>query len=347
MDDQRLTLYSHAAGCGCKIAPNVLNEMLSHLTPTVADPRLLVGHQSRDDAAVFDLGDGTALISTTDFFMPIVDDPYDFGRVAAANALSDVYAMGGKPLMAISVLGWPVNQLSTELAGEVLRGGQSICEEAGVALAGGHSVDSLEPFYGLAATGRIHIEHLKLNTGARTGDLLFLTKPLGTGILSTAGKLERLKPEHSRLALESMTRLNRVGERLGPCSWVHAMTDVTGFGLLGHLLEMCGNSGIGVRIHMPDVPLINAEAIQFYLSMLCVPAATARNWESCKHAVLLADEQDKNILCDPQTNGGLLVAVAPAHAANFMEIVEDTQGHRPWLIGNVTERKEAVVEVTC
>jgi selenide,water dikinase len=346
MNDQRLTLYSHAAGCGCKIAPNVLKDILSQLQPVQPDSRLLVGHQSSDDAAVLDLGDGTALISTTDFFMPIVDDAYTFGRIAAANALSDVYAMGGKPLLAIAVLGWPVSQLSPELAGQVMRGGQAVCTEAGIPLAGGHSVDALEPFFGLAVTGRVPILHLKRNTGAQIGDLLYLTKPLGSGILTTAAKLDRLKPEDDQLAINAMTRLNRVGESLGAFPWVHAMTDITGFGLLGHLLEMCQHDDIGAQIDPDQIPLLDKAAIDYYLRMLCIPGATNRNWDACLHAVSLQDDNHRAILCDPQTNGGLLVAIDPAAADAFEEIVLEVQGHRPWKIGSVTSKSDGcVIEV--
>ncbi len=234
----KLTQYSHGAGCGCKISPKVLDEILKTSVAFPDNDKLLVGNHSRDDAAVYDLGNGTAIISTTDFFMPIVDDPFEFGRIAAANSISDVYAMGGKPLMAIAVLGWPVNKLPADVAQKVVEGGRSICLEAGIPLAGGHSIDSPEPIFGLAVTGILPIESLKQNNTAKEGDLLFLTKPLGVGILSTAQKRGLLNEELLAVIVKQMTTLNKTGEELGKIKGVHAMTDVTGFGFLGHLIEM-------------------------------------------------------------------------------------------------------------
>jgi len=244
----RLTQFSHGAGCGCKIAPAVLDRILAGGVARGLDPRLLVGHEERDDAAVFDLGDGTAVISTTDFFMPIVDDARDFGRIASVNAISDVFAMGGTPLVAIAVLGWPVEKIPPEVAGLVVAGAREACADVGIPLAGGHSIDSPEPIFGLAVTGRVRIEHIKKNGGARPGDLLFLTKPLGVGILTTAEKQGKLRAEHAGVARDTMVRPNRLGARLGEKPWVRAMTDVTGFGLLGHLREMCDASGTTARV---------------------------------------------------------------------------------------------------
>ena len=238
----RLTQYSHGAGCGCKISPEKLDQILRAAGPSVVDSRLLVGNESRDDAAVFDLGDSTAVVSTTDFFMPIVDDPETFGRIAATNAISDIYAMGAQPLMAIALLGWPISELSTDIAGQVIAGGRRACLDAGIPLAGGHSIDAPEPIFGLAVTGRVKHEHLKRNSTARVGDLLMLTKPLGVGILTTALKRGKLRPKHSLVAPDLMCTLNRLGPKLSRISGVHAMTDVTGFGLLGHLKEMCEGS---------------------------------------------------------------------------------------------------------
>src|ERR1700712_1325861 len=233
----KLTRYSHGAGCGCKISPAILDEILRSTQSFPVDPRLLVGNEKRDDAAVLDLGNGTALISTTDFFMPIVDDAYDFGRIASANAISDVYAMGGKPVLAIAILGWPIDKLPPEVAQKVLEGSRAICAEAGITLAGGHSIDCPEPVFGLAVNGMVNITDLKQNSTATAGCRLYLTKALGVGILSTAQKKGILEPEDAAIALKSMTTLNKAGERFGAMEGVKALTDVTGFGLLGHLSE--------------------------------------------------------------------------------------------------------------
>lgn len=337
MDINRLTLYSHGAGCGCKIAPDVLARILAETRTAIPFPGLVVGNNENDDAAVLDLGDGTALISTTDFFMPIVDDPYDFGRIAAVNALSDVYAMGGRPLLAIAVLGWPVQQLDVDLAAEVLRGGREVCLEAGIPLAGGHSIDALEPFFGLAVTGRAPLSHIKRNKGARPGDVLYLTKPLGTGILTTAQKLERLKPEDRFLARDLMVRPNVLGMHLGALPMVHAMTDITGFGLLGHLLEMCEASGVGAELDQSAVPVMGEDRLDWYVRMQCVPAATARNANAVAPRVSAMDAGVQAILCDPQTSGGLLVAVDPDQASRFETFCEEMEGRKPARIGHCTE----------
>jgi len=311
----RLTAFSHGAGCGCKIAPAVLDRILAEAGSTLPDPRLLVGNAERDDAAAFDLGDGTAILSTTDFFMPIVDDARDFGRIASVNALSDIYAMGGQPLMAIAILGWPVTKLSPELAGKVLDGARQACAEAGIALAGGHSIDSPEPIFGLAVTGRVPIAHLKRNGGAKAGDLLYLTKLLGVGILTTAEKRGLLAPEDVGRAAASMLRLNSLGQRLGPLPWVHALTDVTGFGLLGHLCEMAGASGLSAAIDLGAIPTL--ARLEAYLDAGAVPGGTHRNLESYGHHIAPMSERARLILADPQTSGGLLVAVDPRHASDF------------------------------
>ena len=253
----RLTQYSHGAGCGCKIAPSVLETFLKTDYVAPDDPRLLVGNNTKDDAAVYDLGDGTGVISTTDFFMPIVDDPFEFGRVAATNAISDIYAMGGTPMMAIAILGWPINVLAAEVAQKVIDGGRHACGEAGIHLAGGHSIDSPEPIFGLAVTGRVDLAHLKQNCTAKAGDQLFLTKPIGVGILTTAEKQGKLLPEHARLAVESMMTLNTIGAELAKIDGVTAMTDVTGFGLLGHLLEICEGSTLSATVNLNNVPLLD------------------------------------------------------------------------------------------
>jgi selenide,water dikinase len=318
----KLTRYSHGAGCGCKISPGVLDQILAGVNGSVDHLSLLVGNKERDDAAVMDLGDGTAIISTTDFFMPIVDDPELFGRIAAANAISDVYAMGGTPMMAIAILGWPINVLAAEIAGSVINGAQLTCMEAGIPLAGGHSIDAPEPIFGLAVTGRVNIENIKKNGGANAGDFLFLTKPLGIGVLTTAEKKGLLKPEHSLMAAETMIRLNAVGERLGKISGVTAMTDVTGFGLAGHLLEMCHSSGTSAVIRFADLPLID-EAVQQYIDLGCIPGGTNRNFDSYGSEINMSSAQ-RFILCDPQTSGGLLIAVNPTHKELVQEILADS-----------------------
>lgn len=306
-----LTHYSHGAGCGCKIAPKVLDEILKSNITLPDNHKLLVGNHSKDDAAVYDLGDGMALISTTDFFMPIVDDAFDFGRIAAANSISDVYAMGGKPLMAIAILGWPVEKLPAELAQKVVEGGRAVCAEAGIPLAGGHSIDSPEPIFGLAVTGIVPVENLKRNNTAQEGDLLFLTKPLGVGILSTAQKRGLLKPEFLSVMIGQMTALNKAGEALGKIKGVNAMTDVTGFGLLGHLVEMTEGSGLSAELYYQDIPV--ADGVREYISQRVFPDATTRNWSSYSDKVKF--EKGVNVmeaftlLPDPQTNGGLLVSV--------------------------------------
>ncbi|MCB0534964.1 MAG: selenide, water dikinase SelD [Lewinellaceae bacterium] len=319
----KLTQYSHGAGCGCKIAPRVLDHILK--TQIVQQPyqNLLVGNESRDDAAVFDLGDGSALISTTDFFMPIVDDPEDFGQIAAVNAISDVYAMGGTPLLAIAILGWPINSLSAEVANLVIEGGRKACAAAGIPLAGGHSIDSPEPIFGLAVSGRVQIDHLKKNGGATPGARLFLTKPLGVGILTTAQKKGLLKPEHTQLAPDSMKTLNKVGARFGTLPYVQAMTDVTGFGLLGHLGEMCTASDASAVLEFDKVPTIDRAILDFYLENKSVPGGTQRNWDSYGHTVAGVSDLQRNILADPQTSGGLLVAVAPEAESDFKKVARE------------------------
>jgi selenide,water dikinase len=309
----KLTQYSHGAGCGCKIAPKVLDEILKGSLVIPDHTNLLVGNHSKDDAAVYDLGNGTALISTTDFFMPIVDDPFDFGRIAAANSISDVYAMGGKPLLAIAILGWPVEKLPVELAQKVIEGGRTICAEAGIPLAGGHSIDSPEPIFGLAVTGIVPIENLKKNNTAREGDLLFLTKSLGVGVLSTAQKRDLLQEEHLPAMIAQMSMLNKAGEELGKIKGVTAMTDVTGFGLLGHLTEIAEGSGVSAEIYYSKLPV--AAGVKEYIGQRIFPDATTRNWSSYSDKVKF--EKGVNVmeaftlLPDPQTNGGLLFSVQP------------------------------------
>jgi selenide, water dikinase len=340
----KLTQYSHGAGCGCKISPKILDSILKTAETTRIFPRLLVGNEERDDAAVFDLGDGTAVISTTDFFMPIVDDPEDFGRIASVNAISDVYAMGGTPLLAIAMLGWPINLLPPEVANAVVEGSRKACAEAGIPLAGGHSIDSPEPIFGLAVTGRLDVKHLKKNGGAAPGAHLFLTKGLGVGILTTAQKKGVLLPEHADIAPESMKRLNRVGERFGRLPYVQAMTDVTGFGLLGHLSEMCEASRCSAVLHFDAVPVIDRAILDHYLAQKCIPGGTTRNWDSYGHKIAGTEGDKRAILADPQTSGGLLVAVDPAYAADFQREAAE-QGFALTSFGFMIERQDVLITV--
>lgn len=305
----RLTQYSHGAGCGCKISPALLDEILHTSTIEKAHfSQLIVGNDSKDDAAVMDLGDDTGIISTTDFFMPIVDDPFTFGRIAATNAISDIYAMGGQPLMAIAIFGWPIDKLSAAIASQVIDGGKQACHDAGIPLAGGHSIDAPEPIFGLAVTGRVALSQLKRNDQAHIGDYLFLSKPLGIGILTTAQKSGVLRNEDKNTAPELMCELNKIGYDLGQIEGVHAMTDVTGFGLGGHLLEMCQGSGTAALIDLARLPKI--KNVDRYLKQNQIPGGTHRNFASYgTHLMELTDEQ-KAMVCDPQTSGGLLISVA-------------------------------------
>lgn len=311
----RLTQYSHGAGCGCKISPAILDSILHSDTKKIPDPRLLVGNDTRDDAAVYELQDGTCLISTTDFFMPIVDDAFDFGRIASANAISDVYAMGGKPVLAIAILGWPIDKLAPEVAQQVLEGSRSICAEAGITLAGGHSIDCPEPIFGLAVNGLVKKDHLKQNSTAKAGSKLYLTKPLGVGILTTAQKKGVLKEEHQHIAPQNMIKLNKIGEAISEYAFVEAMTDVTGFGLLGHLSELCEGSGVQATLFANKVPLL--PEVDHYLEQGCIPGGTHRNWKSYGHKIGPVSDRMKHILADPQTSGGLLIAVHPDFCESF------------------------------
>lgn len=315
----RLTQYSHGAGCGCKISPKILDQILKSNLSFPGSDKLIVGNHSKDDAAVLDIGNGMGLISTTDFFMPIVDDPYDFGRIAAANAISDIYAMGGKPVLAIAILGWPVSNLPPEVAQRVIEGGRSICLEAGIPLAGGHSIDSPEPIFGLAVNGLISTDKVKQNNTAREGDQLYLTKPLGVGILTTAEKKGLLKPEHQELAAKQMMELNKVGEALGSVDEVTAMTDVTGFGLLGHLAEMADGSNVSAEIDFENIPLITRDLPE-YIDQKSVPGGTVRNWDSYGEKISGVTKYSQSILADPQTSGGLLIAVDPSGAAKVEKV---------------------------
>jgi len=322
MDTIRLTQFSSAAGCGCKMAPAALESILQNSRTGSQLKELLVGNESSDDAAVYDWGDGTALISTTDFFTPIVDDAFLFGKIAAANAISDVYAMGGKPLLALAILAWPLEKLGAELAREVMAGARETCKEAGIPMAGGHSIDSAEPIFGLAVTGRVSLTHIKKNNTAQAGDYLLLTKPLGVGILSTAEKRGVIQPEHLAAYHHQLALLNSVGYDLGKIPEVHALTDITGFGLMGHLIEMAEGSGLGAELYYSKIPILSS--VQTYLSMRVVPDATYRNWNAYQQKVAFGSGVNVmeafTVLPDPQTNGGLLIAVAPA----ALELVVNT-----------------------
>ena len=316
MSKVKLTEYSHGAGCGCKIAPGVLEEMLQTSTTPFHDPRLLVGNETKDDAAVYDLDNGFSVISTTDFFMPIVDDPFEFGQIAATNAISDIYAMGGSPLMAIAIFGWPIKKLSSEIAAQVIEGGRYACKLAGIALAGGHSIDAPEPIFGLAVTGQVENAHVKRNSQASANCELFLTKPLGIGILTTAEKNKVLKNEHSRIAIETMLQLNKPGAEFAKLPYVSAMTDVTGFGLMGHLVEICEGSGLHAKVSYQAVPKL--PEVENYISLGCSPGGAQRNFDSYGHHLSEMTDMQRKILCDPQTSGGLLVAVEKNHSVEFI-----------------------------
>jgi selenide, water dikinase len=318
----RLTSLSHGGGCGCKIAPAALADLLRRSTSAPGFPGMLVGAETSDDAAVYQLNETQAVIATTDFFMPIVDDPYEFGRIAATNALSDVYAMGGSPILALAILGMPIKVLAPETIRDILRGGEAVCTAAGIPLAGGHSIDSVEPIYGLAALGLVHPERVRRNCSAQAGDVLILGKPLGVGILSAALKKDLLGDAAYRTLIDTTTCLNRAGPELAGLAGVHAMTDVTGFGLLGHLLEMCRGAGLSAQVHMRSVPLLDG-ALEFAARGI-VTGASARNWASYGDEVDLPaplSGAPRALLCDPQTSGGLLVACAPDTVDSAIEML--------------------------
>lgn len=344
----RLTSLSHGGGCGCKIAPGVLATLIERSASTTPFAQLLVGAETSDDAAVYAINDEQAVIATTDFFMPIVDDPFDFGRIAAANALSDVYAMGGMPLLALAILGMPINVLSTDVIREILRGGEAICTQAGIPVAGGHSIDSVEPIYGLAAIGIVHPRHLKRNSSARAGDALVLGKPIGVGIFSAALKKEKLGETDYRTMIDTTTRLNIPGPHLAHLPGVHAMTDVTGFGLLGHLLEMCRGAGLSARVQMSQVPLLeNALALA---EAGYVTGASGRNWSSYGAEVRLGPglgNVERSLLCDPQTSGGLLVACGEDAVPGVIEVFHRLGFERAAVIGrmNAATQDASKVEV--
>lgn len=347
-DEFKLTQYSHGAGCGCKIAPKVLDEILKSSLSIPPNKKLLVGNSSRDDAAVFELNEEMALISTTDFFTPIVDDAFDFGRIAAANSISDIYAMGGKPLIAIAVLGWPIEKIPPSIAQIVIDGGRTICQEAGIPLAGGHSIDSLEPIFGLAVTGIVSKKNLKKNNTAKKDDLLFLTKPLGVGVLSTAQKRGKLSDEHLKLMVDQMSALNKIGEELGKMEGVTAMTDITGFGLLGHLIELAEGSELSAEISYNKIHVL--DGVRDFITQRVFPDATTRNWNGYFEKVRF--EKGINVmeaftlLPDPQTNGGLLFSINKSNKEEVISLLSAaglTEHLEP--IGKLIPLGEKIVEV--
>ena len=342
MEEIKLTQFSHGAGCGCKISPAVLDSILQSNFPKASFKNLLVGNESKDDAAVYEMEDGNCLISTTDFFMPIVDDAFTFGTIASVNAISDVYAMGGKPLMALAILGWPVEKLPTTLAQQVLDGARLVCEKAGIPLAGGHSIDSPEPIFGLAVTGTVKKEHLKRNNTATENCLLYLTKPLGVGIITTAQKRGLADEVHVKEAVSVMTELNTLGYEFGKLDYVKAMTDVTGFGLLGHLIEVCEGSNVSAEVEYSKIPLL--KNLQPYVSKFIYPDNTMRNWQSYEKKVSGIGSESLLTLCDPQTSGGLLVCV-DADKADEFEKHAYSKGHELKPIGRMIARIEPLVQV--
>lgn len=342
MKEIKLTEYSHGAGCGCKIAPAILDDILKSNIQTSHFPKLLVGNSSKDDAAAFDLGNGTSVLSTTDFFMPITDDPFTFGKIAATNALSDIYAMGGKPLMAIAILGWPIDILPPEIASQVVDGGRFVCEAAGIPLAGGHSIDSPEPIFGLAATGLVNNEHLKQNNKAQEDCQIFLTKPLGIGILTTAQKRKVIEEGHIDPAIDAMCTLNKIGAEISALEGVVALTDVTGFGLMGHLTEICEGSNVSAIINFDDVPLL--PNTKKYLALECISGGTRNNFKSYGHKIAPMTDEQKWILCDAQTSGGLLVVVKTDAVDAFLEITSKA-GLALTPIGETVEKGNFMVTI--
>jgi selenide, water dikinase len=339
----RLTEWSEGSGCGCKIAPAILDQILSASGSFLqSDPKLLVGNSHKDDAAVYQVSEDIAFINTVDFFTPIVDDPFDFGRISAANALSDVYAMGGKPIFANAILSWPVEKIAPEIAAKVLEGAKSICKQAGIELAGGHSIAAKDPIFGLSVNGIIHPHKIKTNRGAKAGDIIYLTKPIGVGVLATALKRQKIQEQDYIKLIDTACRLNTIGETLGNHEEVHAMTDVTGFGLLGHLIEMCEGANLSAEIELGYVPMI--EGIQDYINQFIFPDNTYRNWNAYSAKTKGVVGMDLVKLCDPQTSGGLLIAVDPTSQKWFEEAM-NLQNQVIWQIGRFKEKGDFTVDV--
>jgi selenide,water dikinase len=340
----RLTQLAHGGGCGCKIAPGVLEQILSRSVPGLLPPQLLVGRETSDDAAVYQINDEQAIVATTDFFMPIVDDPYDFGRIAATNALSDIYAMGASPLFALAIVGMPVSTLPLDTIRLILEGGESVCASAGIPIAGGHSIDSLEPIYGLVAIGLVHPGNVRRNTGARVGDKLILGKRLGVGLYSAACKKGLLAAYDYTTMIASTTQLNTPGAALGCLDGVHAMTDVTGFGLLGHLIEICKGSGVTAVLDFAALPIL-PNALE-YAARGCVTGASTRNWAGYGSSVELDPKRfgdiERALLTDPQTSGGLLIACAPEVVTEVLSVFLQQGFDHATVIGEIVEGKAQV-----
>ncbi len=337
----RLTEFTKGGGCGCKLPPAALREILSNQHSS-DEFGLIVGNSKGDDAAVWDMGNDSYLVSTTDFFTPIVDDPYDFGRIAAANSISDVYAMGGTPVMALSILGWPTDKLPNEIAAQVLKGARDLCASVGIAIGGGHSIENPEPIFGLAVNGIVAKKNLKRNHSAKAGDILILTKPIGSGILSAAMKRGMLSEEFKLELVQQLVKLNKIGENLGKFEEVHAMTDVTGFGLIGHTIEMAEGSGLSAQLTYQEVPLMNG--VSAYASQMIYPDNTMRNWKEFSEKVVGISGESLLTLCDPQTNGGLLIAVDKDGVNNVIDLLK-TENHFFKQIGVLVEKQEKVVEI--
>jgi selenide,water dikinase len=334
----RLTSLSHGGGCGCKIAPGVLQQIISKSGGAFLPKELLVGIETSDDAAVYQINETQAIVATTDFFMPIVDNPFDFGRIAATNAISDVYAMGGTPLFALALVGMPINVLPLETIKLILDGGESVCRDAGIPIAGGHTIDSVEPIYGLVAIGLVNPKNLKRNAGAKPGDKLILGKPLGVGVLSAALKKEKLSDAGYEAMIASTTKLNTPGIRLGAMPSVHALTDVTGFGLAGHLLEICRGSSVGATIRFSDLPII--DGVRDLAASGFVTGASGRNWAGYGHDVSLGaalGEVERNLLSDPQTSGGLLVACEASAVDEVLAVFQSEGFASAAVVGEIHE----------
>jgi selenide,water dikinase len=339
----RLTSFSHGGGCGCKIAPGVLSDILKNTGKLPVPPQLLVGIETADDAAVWKLNDEQALIATTDFFMPIVDDPYDFGRIAATNAISDVYAMGGKPIMALAIVAMPIDRLPADTIRRFLEGGESVCAAAGIPIAGGHTIDSVEPIYGLVVMGLVHPDRIKRNAGARPGDTLVLGKPLGVGVLSAALKQDKLSDDGYAAMIANTTRLNTPGQALSELDGVHALTDITGFGLLGHTLELCRGARLSARLSMSEVPLIRD--VRELAAQGLFTGASGRNWAAYGASVNMdasLGDVDRALLTDPQTSGGLLVACAPDAVDRVLEIFRRDGFEQAAVVGDLAAGEPVV-----
>jgi selenide, water dikinase len=342
----RLTSLAHGGGCGCKLAPSVLQQLLADQPATAIYKQLLVGTENSDDAAVWQVDDNTCVIATTDFFMPMVDDPYDFGRIAATNAISDVYAMGGRPIMALAILGMPVDKIPVEMVREILKGGAAVCATAGIPVAGGHSIDCPEPVYGLAVIGTCHPSQVRRNADAKAGDALILTKPVGVGIYSAAIKKSALPPAAYQEMITATTTLNKVGAELGQDKDVHAVTDVTGFGVLGHTLELARGSKLAVTLQADQVPLLKDAAMLAEKGF--VTGASHRNWASYGHDVVLPSglpEWKRHLLADPQTSGGLLVSCAEASAPRILETIRKAGLPAAAIIGRTEAGKPSITVV--